>query len=350
MVLAAATSKVIGRCASSSSLLAKNFSRSSTLRLLQGGRTFTAAALQKVAFIQDQQIPRPDAEAALSGEGFSSQWCLDGPSDAWGLVTVTTPVTEEILDQHPNCKVVAVSFTGFNHVDMEACRKRGISVVNVPAYSTDAVAELTVGLAVTSFREVVVGDRAIREGKWVISEGGLEICNKTVGIVGIGAIGNRTAELFSAFRAKEILGWSRSPKPDFIGRQVDLETVFKSSDIVSVHVPLNAETQGMIGRDLLQHLKPDSVLINVARGGVVDQTVLTEMLCERRFRAALDVFEKEPLSQEDPLVTKVPPEQVVLIPHVGYKSKEALQRRIAITAGNLRAFADGKPRNLVSTW
>jgi len=260
-------------------------------------------------------------------------------------------VTEEVLERHPACKVVAVSFTGFNHVDLDACRKRGIAVVNVPAYSTDAVAELSVGLTLSVFREIPGGERTIRSGGWVHSTGGLEIRDKVVGIVGLGDIGMRTAELFRAFGPRELLGWSRKEKPKFkeapiSGRHVSLEELFERSDVVSLHVALNAETQGFVGRSLLERLRPEAVLVNVARGGVVDQAAMADLLSQRRFRAGLDVFEKEPIPADDPILG-VPADQVVLIPHVAYKTKEALLRRMAITANNLRAFADGAPQNVV---
>ncbi|CAK9033731.1 Glyoxylate reductase [Durusdinium trenchii] len=295
----------------------------------------------KVAVIQDQQIPKDEAMKALSGKGFDVSWSLAEPSDAWAIVTVTNPVTKEVLDKHPKCKLVAVSFTGFNHVDLEACKERGISVVNVPAYSTDSVAELSVGLALAVYREIPAGERTLRAGGWVHSSGGMEIRDKVVGIVGLGDIGLRTAELFKAFGPSEILGWSRRPKAAFetLGKQVPIEELFEKSDIVSLHVALNAETQGIIGRSLMERLRPESVLINVARGGVCDQPALADLLCQKRFRAGLDVFATEPIPADDPIL-KVPADQAVMIPHVAYQV-EALRRRMEITATNIKLFADG---------
>eukprot|EP00930_Biecheleria_cincta_P082602 TRINITY_DN7230_c0_g1_i5.p1 TRINITY_DN7230_c0_g1~~TRINITY_DN7230_c0_g1_i5.p1 ORF type:complete len:387 (-),score=65.12 TRINITY_DN7230_c0_g1_i5:102-1199(-) len=322
--------------------------QASPVQRLTAVRSFSTGSPWKVAVIQDQQIPKDEAVGALSGKGFEVAWTLDAPSDASVLVTVTNPVTEAVLDKHPNCKLVAVSFTGFNHVDLEACKKRGISVVNVPAYSTDSVAELSVGLALSVYREIPAGERTLRTGGWVHSAGGMEIRDKVIGIVGLGDIGLRTAELFSAFGPREILGWSRRPKPAFekFGKQIAIEELFEKSDIVSLHVALNAETQKIIGRSLLERLRPDAVLINVARGGVCDQDVLAELLAKRRFRAGLDVFATEPIPTDDPIL-KVPADQAVMIPHVAYKTVEALRRRMEITATNIRLFADGNPRNVV---
>jgi len=316
--------------------------------VLSVARAFSSGSPFKVAVIQDQQIPKEEAVGALTSKGFEVEWSLDKPSDASVLVTVTTPVTAEVLDRHPQCKLVAVSFTGFNHVDLEACKKRGISVVNVPAYSTDSVAELSVGLALAVYREIPASERTLRAGGWAHSAGGMEIRDKVVGVVGLGDIGMRTAELFKAFGPKEILGWSRRPKPAFgeLGKQVSIEELFEQSDIVSLHVALNAETQGIIGRSLLERLKPEAVLINVARGGVCDQVALADLLCQKKFRAGLDVFATEPIPSDDPIL-KVPADQAVMIPHVAYKTVEALRRRMEITATNIRLFADGQPRNVV---
>lgn len=300
----------------------------------------------KVAVIQDQQIPKDVAVGILEEKGMDVAWSLTESSDATAIVTVTSPVTVEVLDKHPNCKLVAVSFTGFNHVDLEACKKRGISVVNVPAYSTDAVAELSVGLTLAVYREIPGGERTLRKGGWVHSTGGFEIRDKVVGIVGLGDIGIRTAELYSAFGPKELLGWSRKEKAAFKGKHVPLEELFSKSDIISIHVALNEHTKGFISRALMEKMRPEAVLVNVARGGVMDHQALADLLSQRRFRAGLDVFETEPLPADDPIM-KVPEDQVVITPHVAYKSVEALKRRMAITAANLRGFADGTPQNVV---
>lgn len=310
-----------------------------------------AARGPKVAVLQDQQIPKEDAVSTLKDKGFDVLWSLGEPSDAWAICTVTSPVTAEVLDRHPQCKVVAVSFTGFNHVDLEECKKRGIAVVNVPAYSTDAVAELSVGLSLAVYREIPGGERTLRAGGWAHSAGGMEIRDKVVGVVGLGDIGLRTAELFRAFGPRELLGWSRREKPAFAaapisGKSASLEEIFDRADIVSIHVALNAETKGFVTRSLMERLRPESVLVNVARGPVIDQKAMADLLSQRRFRAGLDVFEVEPIPQDDPIL-KVPPEQVVITPHVAYKSLEALRRRMAITAQNLRSYADGAPQNVV---
>jgi len=314
-------------------------------------RGFAAGPAKKVALLQDMQIEEDKALQAIKDHGFEVTTHPDEFPDAWALVTVVKPVTEEILAKHPECKLVAVSFTGFNHVDLDACKKRGITVVNVPTYSTDAVAELALGLTLAVMREIPMSERTLRAGGWAHSAGGLEIRDKTIGILGLGANGLRTAELFRAFHPKEIIGWSRREKPAFSdpaigGRRVGLEELFETSDVICVNVALNAETQKFVSRTLMEKMKPEAVLVNVARGGVMDQEALADLLNQRRFRAGLDVFETEPVPANDPIL-RVPPDQVVLTPHVAYKTKEALLRRMAITAENIAQFAKGTPRNVV---
>jgi len=328
--------------------------RSGALAAFRAAPTGIAVApryLTKVAILQDQQIPKDAAVRALEEKGFDVTWALQEPSDAEAIVTVTAPVTLEVLDKHRACKLVAVSFTGFNHVDLEACEKRGVSVVNVPAYSTDSVAELSVALALSVLREIPMGERTLRSGAWIHSAGGTEMRHKIIGIVGLGNIGMRTAELIRAFGPKEILGWSLHKKAFFEfagigGTQTSLNEVFSRSDVVIIAIALNAKTMGFVSRELMEKLQPHSVLVNVARGGVIDQRAMADLLSQRRFRAGLDVYETEPIPADDPIL-KVPADQVVLVPHFGYKSVEALRRRMAITAENLRAYRDGNPQNLV---
>merc|ERR1712136_602946 len=203
------------------------------------------------------------------------------------------------------------------------------------------VAELAVGLAIAVYREIPGGERTLREGGWNHAAG-VELRNKVIGVVGVGDIGLRTAELF---------GWSRTEKPKFksspiSGVHVSLEELFDRADVISINVALNAHTQGFISRSLMERLRPEAVLVNVARGGVMDQEALADLLSKRRFRAGLDVFAEEPIPASSSIL-RVPPDQVVLTPHVAYKTQEALQRRMAITAENLRKHADGEPQNVV---
>jgi len=307
----------------------------------------------KVAMLHDLEVPREDLERVFRGRGLEPLWPpFHGPTDAMAIATDGRGrVTEEELAPHPLCKVLAVAFVGCNHVDREACAKRKIAIVNCPDYSSTTVAELTIGLTLAVYREIPAAQGTLRAGGWEHSAAGMEIRGKVVGIVGLGNIGFSIAQLFKAFGPKDLLGWSRRAKPDFAaeplrGVQTSLQEIFSNADIVCLSVLLNDETKGMITKQLLECLKPSAVLVNIARSQLCDEEALADLLCQRRFRAALDVYSKEPLPQDDPL-RQVPSDQVVMVPHIGYKSLEALQRRLELEADNLRSFVEGAPVNIV---
>jgi len=286
--------------------------------------------------LQDQQLDKEEVISTLSK--FELLWPpFETETDAWAIATDGRgQVTEADLAKHPNCKFLSVAFVGTNHVDHEACKKRGITIMNCPDYSSRTVAELTIGLTLSVLRDIPRAEQTLRCGGWAVSAGGMEIYNKSIAIVGLGDIGFRCAQLFSAFGPKELLGWSRRNKPHFSepplnGRQIGLEEIFERADIVVLSVLLTDETRGMITRALMEKLRPTSVLVNIARAQLCDYEALVELLCQRRFRVAMDVYPEEPLSEGDPIL-KVPQDQALLVPHIGYKSHEALQRRLALVA------------------
>jgi D-3-phosphoglycerate dehydrogenase len=268
------------------------------------------------------------------------------PDEVVAIVTVNKPVDERLLTRFPNVRIVAVAFTGYDAVDLEACRKRNAAVCNVPSYATDSVAELTIGLAIALLRDIAAGDRTIHSGGWLLAQPGAELAGKTVGIIGTGAIGLRVAELFRALKCK-LIGWSRTQRKAFTtlgGTYLTIDAVFSRADIVSLHVPLNAETRGLIGRKELSLMKPGACLINTARGPIVDSAALVDALSTGGIRAAIDVFDTEPLPTGDPLIHAG---AAVLTPHIAYKTHEALERRARITIENIKGFLDGKDINRV---
>lgn len=306
----------------------------------------------QVAMLQDQQLDKEEVTSALSQ--FELLWPPFGKeTDAWAIATDGRgQVTEADLAKHPKCKFLAVAFVGTNHIDYEACMKRGITIMNCPDYSSRTVAELTIGLTLSVLRDIPRAEQTLRGGGWAVSAGGMEIHNKSIAIVGLGDIGFRCAELFSAFGPKEMLGWSRRRKPRFSepplnGQQIGLKDIFERADILVLSVLLTDDTRGMITRALMEKLRPTSVLVNIARAELCDHGALVELLCQRRFRAALDVYPKEPLPVDDPIL-KVPRDQAVIVPHIGYKSHEALQRRLALVVENLAGAAGGAPKNVVT--
>ncbi|CAE7719477.1 serA [Symbiodinium pilosum] len=210
------------------------------------------------------------------------------------LVTVKRRVDASMLATLPKLRLVAVAFTGYDHVDLEACRQRGVNVANVPGYSTDGAAELCFGLIFSLLRHIPMAHQHVRSGKWSWPPGN-ELCGRRLGIVGTGAMGLRVAEIGKAFRVSNVIGYDPVKNDRFsaIGGEYvqSLATIFLHSDIIVIACALTAASKGMVNRRMLKLLRPDSILINCARGAIIDQKALTEMLQEGRFRAGLDVYE-----------------------------------------------------------
>lgn len=271
--------------------------------------------------------------------------------DAVALVTVKKKIDAQVLDRFPALRMVAVAFTGYDHVDLEECRRRGIAVANVPGYSTDAVAELCFGLIFSLLRHIPIAHQHMREGKWSWPAGN-ELSGKTVGVLGTGQIGMRVAEIAKAFRVRGLVGYSNSRSPRFVsqlgGEYVSsLATLFLRADVVVVAVALTPSTRGLVSRKLLRLLRPDSIIVNCARGAIIDEGALCEMLAEGRFRAGLDVYEVEPLPA-DHLLRRVPEGNLVTVPHLAYKCHESLRRRQDVTLANILAHLSDNPQNIVS--
>ena len=263
------------------------------------------------------------------------------------IVTVLKKLGKEYLQQFPNLKMIAVAFTGYDSVDMEYCKEHGIAIYNVPKYSTNSVVELAIGLTIAVLREITFGNDIIRNKKWSFKPG-IELFGKTVGIMGTGEIGVATAKIFKAFGC-EVIGWSRSENKAFksLGGTyiADKQAFFTTVDIVSVHLPLNKDTKGIIGQEELSAMKPTAIIINTARGAIINETDLITALEQKQIAGAgLDVFEKEPIDSNNKLLKM---DNVVLTPHVAYKTEEALNRRMEVTVKNIADFGDGKKDNRV---
>ena len=265
--------------------------------------------------------------------------------DADIAVISNLPFKKEVMERCPKLKMLSVAFTGVDHVDMDYCHERGILVSNCAGYSNTAVSELVFGLALSLYRRIIECDRAVRAGKDKTGLVGLELSGKKFGIIGMGAIGTRTAQLAKAFGC-EVLGFNRSPRQIEGVRMTDLDTLLSECDIVSLHVPLTDETRGLIGERELSLMKPDAVLINTARGPVVDSRALAAALKEGRLAgAAVDVYETEPpIAQDHPLLTAP---NVTATPHVAFATKEALYQRAAIVFDNVAGYLEGRPQNVM---
>lgn len=268
-----------------------------------------------------------------------------GDSDI--AIIANNPYPARVVKGAPNLKMLDVAFTGIDHVALDACREKGVMVCNAAGYSTQCVAELAIGLTVSCLRQMPACETATRTGGVGGLLRGREIAGRTVGIVGTGAIGIRTAQLFLAFGAK-VIAYSRTVKPEVEAMgvtYVSLEELMERSDIVSLHVPNNDQTKGMISRELLAKMQPTAILINVARGAIVDNEALAEALNKGIIAGAgIDVFDMEPPIPADyPLLQA---KNTVLTPHVAFATDESMLRRAEIVFQNVRAYLAGQPENV----
>ena len=263
--------------------------------------------------------------------------------DADVLMIANHPLPGEVIRADKNLKFVSVAFVGIDHVDVDACKEKGVGISNTGGYCTDAVAELSVGLALDCLRNITAGDAAVQKGKGKGTLAGHELAGKTVGIIGTGAIGCRTAEIFKAFHCR-LIGYSRSPRPEAeaLGiERMSLDEVMRQADIVSVHTPLTPDTKGLIGAKEISLMKQGAILINTARGPVVDTLALAEALKAGKICAGVDVYEKDPpLPAGHPLLG-VP--NLVCTPHVGFDTRESIDRRAEMAFENVTAWMAGTP-------
>ncbi len=261
---------------------------------------------------------------------------IERMKDADIVIVSNIKIGADILSQCPKLKMLNVAFTGLDHIDLAYCDAHHITVKNASGYATEGVAELAVGLMLDLYRHITLLDAETRKGGTRNNFLGRELRGKRVGIVGTGAIGARTAQLLQCFGC-EVVAWSRTQREDLKQQgitYVTLEELMRSCDIISLHVPLTAETHHLIRRELLELCKPTALLINTARGNVVDMEALADLLKAGRLAGAgIDVYEKEPpLPSDHPILTAP---NCLLVPHVGYATREAFDDRIEIILGNI---------------
>ena len=265
--------------------------------------------------------------------------------DADIIAVSNLPLNADVINGCTNLKMLAVAFTGVDHIAMDACRQRGITVCNCAGYSTAAVADLVFGMVVALYRNLIPCNEAVRRQGTKEGLIGFELEGKTFGIIGTGAIGLRVASIAQAFGCR-VLAYSRTKK-DVPGiTYTDLETLLKNSDIVSLHTPLTPETRGLIGEKELSSMKPSAILINTARGPVVDSAALADALnCGKIAGAGVDVFEMEPpVPADHPLLNA---KNLIATPHVAFATREALVKRAAIVFDNIDRWIRGTPANVI---
>lgn len=302
----------------------------------------------QILILQNLGIPNQDLQQKAGDLNHKLIWNeMDAnPNAVEIIITITEKVDRNVMKKYPKLKMVAVAFTGFDAVEIEACKEKNIAVYNVPTYATNSVAELAVGLAISLLREIPKAHKLVHNQKWEMKPG-LDLADKTIGIVGTGTIGIATAKLFKAFGCK-IVGWSKTEKEEFksIGATyVSKNELFAQADVISVHLPLNTQTRATIGKEEFETMKNTAYIINTARGPIINEKELIQALKQQKIAgAALDVFETEPIKPDNELLQL---DNVILTPHIAYKTKEALQRRAEITIKNIEDFINGIEGNRV---
>ena len=274
--------------------------------------------------------------------------------DAEVVVVNKTPIGKEVIDGCPGVRCFTILATGYNIIDVDYARQKGIPVCNVPAYGTYAVAQFTIALLLEICSRVALHDRTVHEGKWQNSPQWCywecpltELAGKTLGIIGFGRIGRQVGRIARAL-GMQVLAYSRSQCQEGreIGTYVDLPTLLTRSDVVSLHCPQFPETEGIINRDTIARMKDGAILLNASRGGlVVDQDLADALERGKLSAAGLDVVSEEPIREDNPLL-RAP--NCIITPHIAWAARECRQRIIDITVDNIRAFQAGNPINVVN--
>ena len=273
---------------------------------------------------------------------------IDRAKDADVIMIANMPLKGEVIRACKNLQFINDAFTGVDHVDLAAAKELGVKVSNASGYSTQSVAELALGMMLSLLRNVPQVEERCRAGKTKDGLVGTELKGKTVGIVGAGAIGQNTGRLCKAFGCK-VIAYNHRPKQaaeGTIDEFVDLDTLTRESDIISLNCPLNDSTRGMFDAERIAMMKKTAILINVARGPVVDSRALADALNEGRIAGAgIDVFETEPpLDVNHPLLHTP---NTIVTPHVAFASKESMALRAQIVFDSLDSFIAGKQVNVI---
>ena len=269
--------------------------------------------------------------------------------DAQVVLINKTPVDAVLLDRCPKLKLVCVLATGYNVVNCEAAKDRGVTVCNVPAYGTTAVAQFTFGLLLELCHQIGHHDRLVHGGRWSSCPDfcfwdtpQMELAGKTMGIIGYGRIGQAVGRIAEAF-GMEVLSYSRRGG---FPNSVSLDTLLRQSDVISLHCPLTPETTGLINSETIAKMKDGAIVLNTSRGQAVDEEALAEALKSGKLRAAaVDVAAREPIPADSPLLTAP---NCIITPHMAWAPKESRQRILDCTAQSIRAYLSGSPVNVVN--
>lgn len=268
------------------------------------------------------------------------------------IVTKEMPVNAEMIQRFPeSVKLICEAGTGYNNIDLEAARKKGITVCNIPAYSTERVAHTAIMMILNLSSTMQIQMKMLANGNHDnftknLQVPHVEVNGKTLGVIGAGHIGKKVIKIAQALDMN-ILVYTRTPREDEKGiRYVSLKELLEHSDYVSLHCPLTESTKHMINKETLKLMKPSVFIINTSRGALIDEAALIEALKNGKIAGAgLDVQETEPPKETSPLYTM---ENVLLTPHMGWKGLETRQRLVSILADNIKNFLAGNPKNVVS--
>lgn len=315
----------------------------------------------KIVILQSLGISNDELDAIskpLTNSGHEFVLYDDGKSDdetlksrvkdAEIIVIANMPLKAEVIDVAEKLKFISVAFTGYDHIDLDKCKEKGIQVSNAAGYSTHSVAELTFGFIIALLRSIVPLEKIVRQEGTKQGYRQSDLKGKTLGVLGTGDIGGTVAQLGLAFGCK-VIAYNRSEKPDLISKGVtykSLDEVLKESDIVTIHVPLTNETRNLINQDKLALMKNSAILINTAVGPVVDNRALAQALHNGTIAGAgLDRVDMEPPVPADYPILAAP--NTVLAPHVGYATNEAMTRRAIITFNNIAQWEKGQQENTI---
>lgn len=274
--------------------------------------------------------------------------------DADMIVVVYTKINEKVMEALPKLKYIGLLSTGFNHIDLEAARKNNITVTNVPGYGSDAVAQHALALLLEVTNMTGFYNRDVKKGRW--GQVGswhfedypvIELKDKTIGILGLGKIGLQAAKIYKAMGMK-VLAYNRSQNDqakkylDYVG----LDTIFEKSDIIDLHLPLNDGTENIINKKSIEKMKDGVIIINTARGGLIDESALIEAIENGKiYGVGFDVVRKEPIADDNPLLKY---NNIIITPHMAWAARETRQRLMDIASDNIKAFIDGKEKNKVN--
>lgn len=276
--------------------------------------------------------------------------------DAEVIISNKAPMNEKTLKDAANVKLICLFATGYDNVDLAYCKNRGIKVANVVNYCSPAVAQHTLLLALALTEKLFFYDEYVKSGAYGAQDRFsnfdrpfTELSGKTWGIVGMGSIGHKVASLAEAFGCKVIF-YSASGKSTCTEyERVEFDTLLRESDILSLHCPLSDRTRGLLDREAFSRMKKTAVLINVARGPVVNTQDLYDALMEEQIAGAgLDVLEKEPIAEDNPLGQIKDSTKLIITPHMSWASLEARTRLVGEVMKNIRSFLDGQNRNVVN--